>query len=144
VFLNLGTHATVPDLPGLAAAEPMTHVEPLDLDRRPEHLIVIGGGYVGLELAQAMRRFGSYVTVGGIRSTAGRLVPFCIFLDPELARVGRNESEARRDGIGYRLLTMPSAAILRTRTVSESRGFLKTIAEGLVFLLSGTPRPRPR
>ena len=57
VFLNLGTHATVPDLPGLAAAEPMTHVELLDLDRLPEHLVVIGGGYVGLELAQAMRRF---------------------------------------------------------------------------------------
>lgn len=63
VFLNLGTHATVPDLPGLAAAEPMTHVELLDLDRLPEHLVVIGGGYVGLELAQAMRRFGSHVTV---------------------------------------------------------------------------------
>jgi pyruvate/2-oxoglutarate dehydrogenase complex dihydrolipoamide dehydrogenase (E3) component len=63
VFLNLGTHATVPELPGLAAAEPMTHVELLGLDRRPEHLVVIGGGYVGLELAQAMRRFGSHVTV---------------------------------------------------------------------------------
>jgi pyruvate/2-oxoglutarate dehydrogenase complex dihydrolipoamide dehydrogenase (E3) component len=62
-FLNLGTRATVPDLPGLAAAEPMTHVELLDLDRLPEHLIVMGGGYVGLELAQAMRRFGSQVTV---------------------------------------------------------------------------------
>ena len=63
VFLNLGTHATVPDLPGLAEAGPMTHVELLDLDRLPEHLVVMGGGYVGLELAQAMRRFGSRVTV---------------------------------------------------------------------------------
>ena len=63
VFLNLGTHATLPDLPGLAAARPMTHVEVLDLDRLPEHLVVMGGGYVGLELAQAMRRFGSRVTV---------------------------------------------------------------------------------
>jgi len=41
----------------------MTHVEALDLDRLPEHLIVIGGGYVGLELSQAFRRFGSRVTV---------------------------------------------------------------------------------
>ena len=41
----------------------MTHVELLDLDRLPEHLVVMGGGYVGLELAQAMRRFGSRVTV---------------------------------------------------------------------------------
>ncbi|HKF16449.1 MAG TPA: FAD-dependent oxidoreductase [Candidatus Dormibacteraeota bacterium] len=63
VFLDLGTHATMPDVPGLVAARPMTHVELLDLDRLPDHLIVIGGGYVGLELAQAMRRFGSRVTV---------------------------------------------------------------------------------
>ena len=63
VFLDLGTHATVPDVPGLGAARPMTHVELLDLDRLPGHLIVIGGGYVGLELAQAMRRFGARVTV---------------------------------------------------------------------------------
>src|SRR5688500_20180454 len=41
----------------------MTHVEALELERLPEHLVVLGGGYVGLELAQAMRRFGSKVTV---------------------------------------------------------------------------------
>src|SRR5580698_9039698 len=63
VFLDLGSHATMPNLPGLAAANPMTHIEALDLDRLPRHLIVIGGGYVGLELAQAVRRFGSEVTV---------------------------------------------------------------------------------
>jgi pyruvate/2-oxoglutarate dehydrogenase complex dihydrolipoamide dehydrogenase (E3) component len=261
VFLDLGTHATVPDIPGLAAARPMTHVELLDIDRLPEHLIVLGGGYVGLELAQAMRRFGARVTVveaapqlagredpdvgtailelfraegitvhlqslvqnvagqsgtgvrldldgpdgeitldgtdllvgvgrtpntggigldlagvklteagyvavdehlattapgvwamgdcagspqfthvafddfrvvhdnltGGSRTTAGRLVPYCMYTDPELARVGMNESEARRHGIGYRLLTMPMAAVLRTRTLSEPRGFLKML-----------------
>ena len=55
MFLDLGTHATLPDVPGLADARPMTHIELLDLDRLPEHLLVIGGGYVGLELAQAMR-----------------------------------------------------------------------------------------
>ena len=261
VFLNLGTHATMPDLPGLAAAQPMTHIEILDLDRLPEHLVVMGGGYVGLELAQALRRFGSRVTVieqreqlvgsedadvgaavlelfrdegiavhlrtrvqsvegksgaavrvltespdgedaiegtdllvavgrtpntegigleragvdrtgrgyikvdehlattaanvwamgecagspqfthaafddfrvvydnltGGSRTTTDRLVPYCIFTDPELARVGRNESEARRSGIGYRLLTLPMAAVLRTRTLSEPRGFMKML-----------------
>jgi pyruvate/2-oxoglutarate dehydrogenase complex dihydrolipoamide dehydrogenase (E3) component len=261
VFLNLGTHATVPDLPGLAATRPMTHVELLDLDRLPEHLIVLGGGYVGLELAQAMRRFGARVTVleageqlagredadvgaavlelfrdegitvhlqtrvhgvegesgslvrlvtegpdgdgvvegtdllvgvgrtpntagigleqsgvaltgtgyvavderlattapgvwamgecagspqfthaafddfrvvhdnltGGSRTTTDRLVPYCLFTDPELARVGLNESEARRRGIEYRLLTQPMAAVLRTRTLSEPRGFMKML-----------------
>jgi pyruvate/2-oxoglutarate dehydrogenase complex dihydrolipoamide dehydrogenase (E3) component len=261
MFLDLGTHATVPETPGLAAARPMTHVELLDLDRLPEHLIVLGGGYVGLELAQAMRRFGAQVTVieqrrqlastedadvgaailelfgnegitvyletqvqrvagesghdvhvvadgpdgelaiegtdllvgvgrtpntsgigleqagvrltetgyiavdehlattvdgvwamgecagspqfthvafddfrvvydnlrGGNRTTSGRLVPYCMYTDPELARVGYNESEARRRGIGYRLLTMPMAAVLRTRTISEPRGFMKML-----------------
>src|ERR1700678_2990008 len=202
VFLNLGTHATVPDVPGLAAARPMTHIELLDLDRLPEHLIVIGGGYIGLELAQAMRRFGAqgtaiegtdllvavgrtpntggigleqagvrltetgYVAVdehlattatnvwamgdcagspqfthvafddfqvvhdnltGGSRTTSGRLIPFCMFTDPELARVGLNETEARRLGLGYRLLSMPMAAVLRTRTISEPRGFMKML-----------------
>ncbi|HEY0474694.1 MAG TPA: FAD-dependent oxidoreductase [Kribbella sp.] len=261
LFLNLGTHATVPEVPGLAAARPMTHVELLDLDRLPEHLIVMGGGYVGLELAQAMRRFGAQVTVieqgeqlagredadvgaallelfrdegvtvhlrteirsvegqsgshvriattgpegegvvegtdllvgvgrtpntsgigleqagvkltengyiavderlattaanvwamgecagspqfthaafddfrvvhanltGGDSTTTDRLVPYCMYTDPELARVGYNESEARRRGIGYRLLTLPMAAVLRTRTISEPRGFLKML-----------------
>ena len=261
LFLNLGTHATIPDVPGLAAARPMTHVELLDLERLPEHLIVIGGGYVGLELAQAMRRFGAHVTVieagaqlagredpdvgaallelfgdegitvhlraqmrivegesgrsarvitdtpdgelvlegsdllvavgrtpntegvgleqagveltetgyiavdeslattaenvwamgecagspqfthvafddfrvvyeqlhGGSRSTTDRLLAYVMFTDPELAQVGLNESEARRRGLEYRLLTMPMAAILRTRTLSEPRGFMKML-----------------
>jgi pyruvate/2-oxoglutarate dehydrogenase complex dihydrolipoamide dehydrogenase (E3) component len=63
VVLNLGTHATIPEIPGLAAARPLTNVEALELDRLPDHLVVIGGGYVGPELAQAYRRFGSRVTI---------------------------------------------------------------------------------
>jgi pyruvate/2-oxoglutarate dehydrogenase complex dihydrolipoamide dehydrogenase (E3) component len=239
----------------------MTHVEALDLDRLPEHLIVLGGGYVGLELSQAIRRFGAQVTViepgpqlanredpdiggalkdlfvdegievllgigirqvegrsgnrvrvgandahgtrtiegtdllvatgreantdglgleltgvklnqhgyikvnerlettseniwamgdcagspmfthvaandfsivydnlnGGKRTTTNRLIPFCMFTDPELARVGKNEVEARRDGIEYRLAKMPMAEVLRTRTVSETRGLMKVL-----------------
>jgi pyruvate/2-oxoglutarate dehydrogenase complex dihydrolipoamide dehydrogenase (E3) component len=261
VFLDLGSRAAIPELPGLAAANPMTHVELLDLDRLPEHLIVLGGGYVGLELSQAMRRFGAQVTVieagpqlasredpdigaalkdlfiaegievlletritriegnsgdrvrvevidgrgkrtiegsdllvatgrkantdglgleltgvqldehgfikvndrlrttseniwamgdcagspqfthvafddfrivndnlnGGNRTTRNRLIPFCMFTDPELARVGRNETEARRDGIEYRLVKMPMGEVLRTRTVSETRGLMKML-----------------
>src|SRR3979490_286993 len=63
VFLNVGTHAAIPNVPGLVAAQPLTHVEVLELDYLPQHLIVIGGGYSGLELAQAYRRFGSDVTI---------------------------------------------------------------------------------
>jgi len=263
VFLNVGTRATIPDVPGLAATQPMTHVEVLDLDRLPEHLIVMGGGFVALELAQAMRRLGSRVTVieknrqlvskedsdvgaalldlfrdegievlldtevskvegrsgqqvrvrvrdakgerviegsdllvatgrtantrgldldqagveldergyikvnhrlettapnvwamgdcagsphfthvafddfrivrdnlnGGNRTTEGRLIPFCLFTDPELARVGLNESEANSRGIAYRVANMPMAAILRTRTLSEPRGFVKMLID---------------
>jgi pyruvate/2-oxoglutarate dehydrogenase complex dihydrolipoamide dehydrogenase (E3) component len=263
VFLNVGTRATLPDVPGLVDAIPLTHVEALDLERVPEHLIVLGGGYVGLELAQAMRRFGSEVTViergpqlagredpdvgaalmelfrdeginvllqtevqriqgrsgdriqvqsvgangdqiiegtdllvaagrtpnthgigadiagveldsrgyvkvnerlettapgvwamgdcagspqfthvafddfrivrdnlnGGNRTTRNRLVPFCMFTDPELARVGLNESEATARGIAYRTARMPMAAVLRTRTLSEPRGFMKMLID---------------
>ena len=63
VFLNVGTHAAIPNIPGLEAAKPLTHIEALELDILPQHLIVIGGGYAGLELAQAYRRFGAEVTV---------------------------------------------------------------------------------
>jgi pyruvate/2-oxoglutarate dehydrogenase complex dihydrolipoamide dehydrogenase (E3) component len=63
VFLNVGTHAAIPSVPGLEGARPLTHIEALELDYLPTHLIVLGGGYVGLELAQAYRRFGSRVTV---------------------------------------------------------------------------------
>ncbi len=263
VILSLGTRAAIPDVPGLQAAKPMTHVEALELDTLPAHLIVIGGGYVGLEFAQAMRRFGSRVTIlerspqiaaqedpdtsaaiadlfrdegieialnsrihnvqgrsgeqvsldletaegrremtgthilvaagrvpntssagldkagvelgpngyikvnerlettapnvwavgdcagtpqfthaafddfrivrdnlsGGHRTTSNRLIPYCMFTDPELVRVGLNETQAKRDGIAYRLAKLPMAAVLRTRTVSEPRGFMKMLID---------------
>jgi pyruvate/2-oxoglutarate dehydrogenase complex dihydrolipoamide dehydrogenase (E3) component len=263
VFLDLGSRAAIPDVPGLAAAKPMTHVEALDLDRLPRHVIVLGGGYVGLELAQALRRFGSAVTViernrqlaaaedpdvaqavqdnfasegievlldarvkgvlgvsgqsvrvtfedgggqrtieasdllaavgrtpntqgigldvagiqldargyvkvnerlettatavwamgdcagspmfthvayddfrvvrdnlnGGTRTTRDRLVPFCMFTDPELARVGVNETEAKKRGVAYRLAKMPMAGVLRAVALGETRGFLKMLID---------------
>src|SRR6267378_5050940 len=63
VVINIGTHATIEPTPGLREAKPLTHIEALELDLVPEHLMVLGGGFVGLEFAQAMRRFGSRVTV---------------------------------------------------------------------------------
>jgi pyruvate/2-oxoglutarate dehydrogenase complex dihydrolipoamide dehydrogenase (E3) component len=63
VIVSTGTRPTLGQIPGLVEAQPLTHIETLELDQIPEHLIVIGGGYIGIELSQAMRRFGSKVTV---------------------------------------------------------------------------------
>jgi pyruvate/2-oxoglutarate dehydrogenase complex dihydrolipoamide dehydrogenase (E3) component len=64
---------------------------------------------------------------GTDRTTRGRLVPFCMFTDPELARVGLSESEAVKAGIPYRVARIPAGAVLRTRTLSETQGFLKAL-----------------
>ncbi|MEQ5843646.1 FAD-dependent oxidoreductase [Paraburkholderia acidicola] len=63
VVVNVGTHAAIPDFPGLRAAEPLTHIGSLELDYVPSHLVVLGGGYIGIEMAQTYRRFGSRVTI---------------------------------------------------------------------------------
>jgi pyruvate/2-oxoglutarate dehydrogenase complex dihydrolipoamide dehydrogenase (E3) component len=95
IFLNLGTRASVPELPGMQEVNPLTHVEALELDRVPDHLIVLGGGPVGLELSQAMRRFGAVVTV---IEHGEQLVP------QEDADVGKALLEMFRDeGIDVRL-----------------------------------------
>jgi len=263
IIISTGSRATIDPVPGLPEAKPLTHVELLELDHIPEHLLIIGGGYIGLELAQAMRRFGSRVTIidrnarllhqededvsealhtlcrdegieivtsarvlrvegqsgkavkiyavqagseivlagthilvatgrtpntdgiglelagvattdrgyikvnerlettaagvwavgecagspqfthlafddfrivrnnlaGRQRVTTGRQVPFCLFTDPELARIGLSENEANTRGIAYRLAKIPMLANLRTRTLSETRGFMKALID---------------
>jgi pyruvate/2-oxoglutarate dehydrogenase complex dihydrolipoamide dehydrogenase (E3) component/pimeloyl-ACP methyl ester carboxylesterase len=261
VFLNLGTHASIPAVPGLVECDPLTHVELLELSHLPRHLLVVGGGYVGLEFAQALRRFGSKVTIlqhgphllanqdhdvsediqrilvsegidvvtsaeivsvsgrsgaevklairtpqgertlvasdvlvaagrtpnthgmgldvagveldhrgyikvndrlettardvwaigecagspqfthaslddfrvirdnlaGGNRSTRDRLMPSCLFTDPQVAHVGLTEAEAKHKGIAVQVARLPMAAVLRTRTISETQGFMKAL-----------------
>lgn len=263
IVISTGSRARLEEIPGLSEAAPLTHIEALDLDYIPQHLLVLGGGYVGLELAQAMRRFGSQVTIidrngrlahrededvsealqalfqdegieivtqmkisrvegrsgdrvklhgeqngsqitlegtdllvavgrtpntqgiglelagvettdrgfikvnerlettapeiwavgdcagspqfthiafddfrivldniaHGDRVTRGRQVPFCMFTDPELARIGLSETEAKAKGIPYRLAKIPMKAVLRTRTLSETRGFMKALID---------------
>jgi pyruvate/2-oxoglutarate dehydrogenase complex dihydrolipoamide dehydrogenase (E3) component len=63
VFINVGGRAFVPDLPGLQDVPYLTNSTIMDLDAVPEHLVIVGGSYIGLEFAQAYRRFGSQVTV---------------------------------------------------------------------------------
>jgi pyruvate/2-oxoglutarate dehydrogenase complex dihydrolipoamide dehydrogenase (E3) component len=263
VIVSTGTRAALEKIPGLAEAQPLTHIEALELDEVPEHLLVVGGGYVGVELSQAMRRFGSKVTMidrnarlmskedpdvcevlrslladegidillnarikqvsgksgdsvsvvveqngiekalkgshilvatgrnpnteglglelagveltdrgyikvnerlqttapgvwaigevagspqfthisiddfrvvhsnltGGNRVTTGRQVPYCLFTDPELARIGLSESEAETQGITYRLFKVPMETNLRARTLSETCGFVKALVK---------------
>jgi pyruvate/2-oxoglutarate dehydrogenase complex dihydrolipoamide dehydrogenase (E3) component len=263
IFLNLGTHAAIPAVPGLAECGPLTNIEALELDRLPEHLIVIGGGYVGLEFAQAYRRFGSRVTIiqrsqqlladqdpdvaaeilrtftaegidvitsaeissvrgrsgagvtlavrtpvdertiqgsdilvatgripnttgmgldvagikldrhgyvqvndrlettvpniwaigecagspqfthvsmddfriirdnlaGGRRTTRDRIIPSCLFTDPQVAHIGLTETEAQRRGIAVQVVRLPMAAVLRTRTIDETHGFMKALID---------------
>ncbi len=63
VYINTGTRSVVPSIPGLNEVKYLTNIELLNLEELPQHLIVIGGGYIGLEFGQIFRRFGSDVTV---------------------------------------------------------------------------------
>jgi pyruvate/2-oxoglutarate dehydrogenase complex dihydrolipoamide dehydrogenase (E3) component len=258
IFLDTGSRATIDPIPGLVESAPLTHIELLELTVLPEHLLVLGGGFIGLELAQAMRRFGANVTIiernptlvhredadvteglhqlfkdegidivtnanithvegtsgksatvhlsdgaklqgshilvatgrtpntqnmgidvvgikttpsghfqvndrlettapgvwamgdcagsphfthisfddfrvvrdnlaGAHRTTKNRQVPSVTFTDPELAHVGLSENEAKKQGTAYRLGKIPMAAALRTRTLDETRGFMKVL-----------------
>jgi pyruvate/2-oxoglutarate dehydrogenase complex dihydrolipoamide dehydrogenase (E3) component len=111
VFLNLGTRPFVPPIPGLAAAA-LTNIELLELDRLPEHLVVLGGGYVGLEFAQAYRRLGSRVTVveRGPRLLAGE--------DPDVAEA------LQRLFSDEEIEVLPDADTLR---VDGQRGALRVV-----------------
>jgi pyruvate/2-oxoglutarate dehydrogenase complex dihydrolipoamide dehydrogenase (E3) component len=63
IFINVGGRAVVPDFPGIGEVSYLTNTSMLALDHLPEHLIVVGGSYIGLEFAQMYRRFGAEVTV---------------------------------------------------------------------------------
>jgi pyruvate/2-oxoglutarate dehydrogenase complex dihydrolipoamide dehydrogenase (E3) component len=63
VFLNVGARAALPQLPGIDHVAVLTSSDMLQLEDVPKHLVVVGGGYIGLEFAQMFRRFGSEVTV---------------------------------------------------------------------------------
>src|SRR5262249_8434556 len=63
VVINVGTHAAIPHIPGLQAVRPLTHIEVLELNNLPSHLMVRGGGSFALKVPQPYRRFGSRVTI---------------------------------------------------------------------------------
>jgi pyruvate/2-oxoglutarate dehydrogenase complex dihydrolipoamide dehydrogenase (E3) component len=63
IFINVGGRAVVPDIPGVKDVPFLTNTSMMDIDRVPEHLVIVGGSYIGLEFAQMYRRFGARVTV---------------------------------------------------------------------------------
>jgi pyruvate/2-oxoglutarate dehydrogenase complex dihydrolipoamide dehydrogenase (E3) component len=64
---------------------------------------------------------------GGDRTTTGRMIPYCVFIDPEFARVGLSETEARAAGTPYRVAKLPMDMVPRARTLSERKGFMKAL-----------------
>jgi len=97
IFINVGGRATVPDWPGLAEVPCLTNTSMMSLDTLPEHLIVVGGSYIGLEFAQMYRRFGSRVTV---LEYADRLIAR---EDPEVS--GEVQAILEREGVSFVLGT---------------------------------------
>jgi pyruvate/2-oxoglutarate dehydrogenase complex dihydrolipoamide dehydrogenase (E3) component len=95
IFINVGARAVVPDVPGVGEVPVLTNSTMLDLDVLPEHLVVVGGSYIGLEFAQMYRRFGSRVTVV---ERSGRLIGR---EDPDVSETLRHVLEG--EGIAFRL-----------------------------------------
>jgi pyruvate/2-oxoglutarate dehydrogenase complex dihydrolipoamide dehydrogenase (E3) component len=75
--------------------------------------------------------------LGSTMSTAGRLVPYTLFIDPQLARVGLSEKEARAAGIAYRLAKLPMAHVARALEMDETRGFIKALVDPRSDLILG-------
>jgi pyruvate/2-oxoglutarate dehydrogenase complex dihydrolipoamide dehydrogenase (E3) component len=66
---------------------------------------------------------------GRSRTTRDRLIPYCMFIDPELGRVGLGEAEAKRRGIAVRVARLPMSSVLRARATGETRGFMKALID---------------
>ena len=95
IFLNVGGRANIPDMPGIGDIDYLTNVGMMQLDTLPEHLVIVGGSYIGLEFAQMFRRFGSQVTVVEM---GPRLIGR---EDPEISDTVRDILEA--EGVAVRL-----------------------------------------
>jgi pyruvate/2-oxoglutarate dehydrogenase complex dihydrolipoamide dehydrogenase (E3) component len=129
IFLNVGGRPAIPAIPGLDAVPYLTSSTVLDLDHVPEHLVVIGGSYVGLEFAQMFRRFGSAVT---IIEAAPRLIGR---EDPEISGAVREILEA--EGIEVRLGTKTTGVAAGIRVTTESAAGTASIAASHLLLAAG-------
>jgi pyruvate/2-oxoglutarate dehydrogenase complex dihydrolipoamide dehydrogenase (E3) component len=66
---------------------------------------------------------------GGTRTTRDRVIPYCVFIDPELGRVGLNQAEVKRKDVDARVVTLPMGSVLRARALGETRGFMKVLLD---------------
>ena len=263
IFIDTGTSSAVPSIPGIDTVPHLDNDSIMELDRVPEHLVILGGGYIGVEFSQMFRRFGSKVTViqrgpqllgeededvvaevakilreddieillnartqkitqanggirleltvegkaqtvdgsdllvatgrvpntaalkpaaggietdergfiranerlettapgvyvigdvkggpqfthisyddyrilktnlldGGQRTTHDRMVPYTVFMDPQLGRVGMTEKEAQKSGRKIRVARMPMTSVARALEADETRGLMKAIVD---------------
>ena len=112
-FLNVGGRAVAPPIPGLADVDYLTNVGVLELDAVPEHLVIIGGSYIGLEFAQMYRRFGAQVTVveRGQRLASREDDDVCVAIkdihegDGITIHLGANDIRVSQDGDGIAVHT---------------------------------------
>ena len=109
VYLNVGTRAAIPSIDGLADVPYLTEIELLALTELPEHLVIVGGGYIGLEFGQMFRRFGSDVTIVAGGGIAAREDPDVqqiltdLFTSEGIRIVAGRPGSVRRDGDGIAL-----------------------------------------
>jgi pyruvate/2-oxoglutarate dehydrogenase complex dihydrolipoamide dehydrogenase (E3) component len=135
-FLNVGTRPRLPSLPGLDDVPPLDSTSIMELDEVPEHLLVLGGGYIGLEFGQMFRRFGSQVTIVQRR---GQVLTH---EDPDVAEAVAEI--LREDGIEVMLETQP-VRVARTRdgqillTVRTSDGEQTLIGSHLLAAAGRVP-----
>ena len=140
IFINVGTRAHVPDMPGIREVPYLTNSGMMEVDFLPEHLVIIGGSYVGLEFAQMYRRFGSRVTVVemGPRLIAREDEDVCAaikeILEGEGVEVRLNarcmtETEVRASGRPALVGRMMMSRVGRARERSETQGFMKILVD---------------
>ena len=109
VYLNVGTRAAIPSIDGLDDVAFLTEIELLALTELPEHLVIVGGGYIGLEFGQMFRRFGSEVTIvagGGVAAHEDPDVQQMLtdlFTREGVTIVGGRPTGVRREGTGIAL-----------------------------------------
>ncbi len=115
IFINTGGRPNIPDIPGLDPASVLTNESLMELKELPEHLIILGGGYIGLEFGQMFRRFGSRVT---ILHNQAQIVPR---EDPEIAAQLQKILEG--EGIEFHLN-------VRATRVEQTKGTVKVTLAG--------------